>query len=686
VKNSKIKKTLNSPNKKINLSLFLIKKFMKQIISFSVCLALTFFFCSAALNAQPTITSFTPTSGSIGTTVTITGTNFSTTAANNIVYFGATKATVSSATATELEVAVPVSTTYKPITVLNTETGLLGASAKSFHVIYSNGSISASPATMATKVDLTSGDNPAVVAIGDIDGNGKSDIVVANRMSSNISVFRNISTSGTITTGSFATRVNFTSGSQPRGVALGDLDGDGKLDVVVTNMNNSNISVFRNISSSGSISFATLETFASPLNCEAVSIGDIDGDGRMDVILTNTGGNTISIYRNTGTSPGSISFAARVDFATGAGPHGVAIEDIDGDGKIDVVTANRWVSNVSVLRNTSTAGTISFATKVDFTIDGQPLGVSIGDMDGDGKPDIVTSNYHGSFLIMSVLRNTSTAGSVSMAAKVDFPTGTNSWGISVGDMDGDGKLDVVVANSGSNTISILKNTSSIGSVSMNPKVDFATGASPSMGLAIGDLDGDSKSDVVVGNFGSNTLSVFRTVTGWPLPVSWQSFTASKQGNNVSLNWATASEQNSKDFTIQHSTNSSNWTNQATIAAAGNSNSIKNYSYLHHTAQKGNNYYRILQKDLDGKFSYSQIRKVNMKTNTNVVSIQNNPVINGVLQLQLSESTKLSLYNSVGAIVWEKQFSAGTQSVDVSGLAKGIYLLGSVTETIQVVVK
>ncbi|MFM7852441.1 MAG: IPT/TIG domain-containing protein, partial [Flammeovirgaceae bacterium] len=116
---------------------------------------LLIFLCANQLVAQvPTITSFTPTSGPIGTTVTITGTNFSTTATSNIVYFGATKATVTAATASQLTVTVPTGASYQPITVITN--GLTATSSSPFSVTFAtNGVFNAS--SFSAKVDFDTG-------------------------------------------------------------------------------------------------------------------------------------------------------------------------------------------------------------------------------------------------------------------------------------------------------------------------------------------------------------------------------------------------------------------------------------------------------------------------------------------------------------------------------------------------
>ena len=465
----------------------------------------------------PTITSFTPTIGPIGTAVTIMGTNFSTTAANNIVFFGATKATVTGASATQLTVTVPSGATYQPITI--TVGGLTAYSSQPFIVTFPTVA-SITSGSLASKVDFATGANPYGVAFGDIDGDGKPDLVVGSAYSNAVSVFRNTSSSGSITSGSFAAKVDFATGANPAGLAIGDVDGDGKPDLVIVNADYNTVSVFRNTSTSGSISFADRVDFTTGSSPRTVAIGDIDGDGKPDLVVTNLHGATVSVFRNTSSS-GSVSFAAKVDFTTGSGPWAVAIGDIDGDGKPDLVVTNISSNTVSVFRNTSSSGSItssSFAAKVDFTTGTAPAGAAIGDVDGDGKPDLVVVNQ--GIATVSVFRNTSSSGSVSFSANVDLATGATPYSVAIGDIDGDGKPDLVVTNGASNTVSVFRNTSSSGSItsgSFAAKVDFTTGAYPS-GVAIGDIDGDGKPDVVVTNGSSgNSVSVLQNLTPSPHP-------------------------------------------------------------------------------------------------------------------------------------------------------------------------
>jgi hypothetical protein len=157
------------------------------------------------------------------------------------------------------------------------------------------------------------------------------------------------------------------------------------------------------------------------------------------------------------------SFAPKVDIVTGSGCFSVSAGDLDGDGMPDLVAANSGNGTVSVIRNISTPGNIAFAAAANLVVEtgisgGGPHQVSIGDLDGDGKPDLAVVMEMNSLL--SIIRNMSTVGSFtnsSLAGPLNLATGSNPWGVSVGDLDGDGRPDIVFANYYSATISIYQN-------------------------------------------------------------------------------------------------------------------------------------------------------------------------------------------------------------------------------------
>ena len=363
-------------------------------------------FISLAGYAQaPVITSFSPASAKPGDAVTLTGTGFNTTTTNNIVFFGATRATVTAATATSVTVTVPTGATYAPITLLNTGTVLACASLSPFHPVYSPAKAGISSSDISGKVDFNTDRQPLGVKIGDLDGDGKPDLVFANMNDNTVTVFRNNSSSGSVS----YSASSYTTGTSPHDVAIGDLDGDGKPDLAVANAGSANVSMFRNTSSSGSVSFAAAINYGTGTNPYYLAIGNVDGDGKPDVAVVNASSSTVSVLRNTASS-GNIasgSFATKVDFTMGTNPYSVAIGDLGGDGKPDLAVANRNSNTVSVLRNTASSGSIasgSLATKVDFTTGTKPSSVAIGDLDGDGRPDLAVGNY--SAHTVSVLRNT----------------------------------------------------------------------------------------------------------------------------------------------------------------------------------------------------------------------------------------------------------------------------------------
>jgi hypothetical protein len=170
-----------------------------------------------------------------------------------------------------------------------------------------------------------------------------------------------------------------------------------------------------------------------------------------------------------------------------------------------------------------------------------------------------------------------------------------------------------------------------------------------------------------------------------LPVTWLSFTARLEGPVVQLQWQTASEQNSSEFTVQYSTDGSTWTPLASQPAAGNSSAIRTYHFRHADPAKGNNDYRIMLTDLDGATSYSTIKDI-LFNEPAVFSVLANPVVNGLLLVNLNSAEPLALYSTDGKLIWKKTFGAGTQTIDLSGYAKGIYFLQDNSNTEKVLVR
>jgi hypothetical protein len=448
------------------------------------------------------------------------------------VRFGGVAATVCTASTTNLTVKVPAGATYAPIT--ETVIGLTAYSDKPFLPTFpGNGIINAN--SLGSRLDLnTEGTHGGYVVIADLDGDGRPDLIVgAGGTTSVVSIFQNISTNGTISSASFGPRIDLPIPQQqvdgPASIVVADVDGDGKLDIVALNEDNNEVTIFRNISTPGTL---TTDSFAAPLNfpagstARALAVQDLNGDGLPDIAVANTiTPGTITILQNEST-PGNITFATPVTLATGNNPSCVVIGDLDGDGYPDIAVANYSGSSVSILRNLGIGGNItsnSFATHVDIPTIASCYVVALGDMDGDGKLDLVVGGTTSSEI--AVLRNTSTPGSIttnSFAAPVTFAAGAWVDAMALGDINGDGKLDIALSCQESTKLSIFQNTSTPGSFtssSLAARVDFATYSTSSdgTGICIGDLNGDGRPDIAMSYNYSSVLSVYQNVLPFGVP-------------------------------------------------------------------------------------------------------------------------------------------------------------------------
>ena len=479
----------------IMANLYNPQKHIYRILLFAVI------FCTVGYTSfaqTPTITSLSAASGPIGSSVVINGSGFNATSSNDFVFFGATRAAVTSATTSSLTVTVPFGATYQYISVTNVVTNLTAYSRQPFVVTFPNGNIAFSP-----RQDVFDS-IPSQLAIADIDGDGKPDLVLVNSLTNSVSIFLNTSTAGFST---FAPPVDIPTGPGPYAVAIGDLDGDGKPDVVVTNYGGgagNTATILRNKSTAHIVSFSPQANITTGTGPQGVVIGDLDGDGKPDVAVANSNSNNVMVFHNT--SPGgTITFAAPVNLTAANNPGSLCIGDIDGDGKPDLAVTNLNSNNISVFRNTfPSPGTVSFSVGVFFTAGGQPSSVSIGDLDNDGKPDLAVANLAGNSV--TLFRNTASLGVINPSSLFNngtISTGTQPNSVSIGDIDGDGKPDLVVANSGSNTISVFKNTSTM---TFAPQVTFSTEVQP-ISLSIGDIDMDGRPDVVTANVTSFNASV-----------------------------------------------------------------------------------------------------------------------------------------------------------------------------------
>ncbi|HEY6941967.1 FG-GAP-like repeat-containing protein [Dokdonella sp.] len=372
-------------------------------------------------------------------------------------------------------------------------------------------------ASFATQQTFATGDKPVFVTVGDVNGDGKPDLIVANDNGNSVSVQLNSTAPGAATP-SYTAQQAFATGAGPRSVAVADVNGDGKPDLIVANDGGNTVSVLRNATAPGAPvpSFAAEETFATGAGPQGIAVADINGDGKPDLIVANAIDNTASVLLNT-TSPGAAtpSFASEQVFSTGAGPRSVAVADVDGDGKPDVIVANANGNTVSVLLNTTAPGaaTPSFAIQQAFATGAGPRSVAIANVNGDGKPDLIVANFNDNTI--SILLGTTVPGATtpSFAAQQTFAAGSGPISVTAADTNGDGKPDLIVANRTDNTVSVLLNTTAPNAATPGFAIQhtFATGVGP-VSVTVGEIDGDGKRDLIVANYGDDTVSVLFNTT------------------------------------------------------------------------------------------------------------------------------------------------------------------------------
>jgi len=469
----------------------------------------------------PLITSFSPLADTVGATVTIKGDGFDKNTANNIVFFGAVKATIAAASDTALSVLVPAGATYQPITI--TTNGLTAYSDQRFIVRFPGAADSLTKQAFGDTLALTKeydGTNSSLsirdVENGDMDGDGKPDLVVADNKAAMIYVYRNQSTIGKL---AFAVRQAFPSKYPSDNIIIRDVDGDGRLDIISSSISKRSISVLKNTSTVATLSFAPAVSYTlSNANAYDIAIRDLDGDGKPDLSLVVSNGmntNGIVIFKNRSVI-GTVAFDSAAFFATCPNTRSVVVNDVNGDGKPDLIAEayNDAADSMYVFINSSRNDTLSFGTAWSFAGHGRSnLRMTAGDVDGDGKHDVITSTESPNKFVVS--RNKSSENMIDFDTSGQYNSGPVFYNIPfLGDLDGDGKPDIAASGLG-NTFSAFKNYSTPGNSLFAGRADWIAG-NILTAIDLGDFDGDGKLDIAVVRYISDTpVIVYRNKIGEP---------------------------------------------------------------------------------------------------------------------------------------------------------------------------
>ncbi|MCU0432498.1 MAG: FG-GAP-like repeat-containing protein [Bacteroidia bacterium] len=443
----------------------------------------------------PAITSISPTSGPVGTVVTINGSNFNTSTSANQVYFGAVRATVLTATANQLTVSVPFGTQFVPVTV--SVNGLTATAPREFTVT----------SVCSATINSSSFDVSSISASGaayehrqlDVNNDGRPDVVYNLFSNDVVAVSRGSSINGT-NPPVFNAPINYPTSADPYGIETADVDMDGRPDVVTTNSSGSKLSIHR-IASNGSLFIPPIEIPIPFSNPAVVRAGDLDGDGKTDLVVGYFSGSNITILRNNG-SFGVVSFEPAININVGSiSPSSLYVRDLDGNGRADIAIGSNNSANFYTLRNTSVAvGSITFAAIQSFSASsGTVQNMAHGDFNLDGKPDLVLAMSTNQ---VRIFNNTSTSGAISFSLATTLTTlASFSYSPICGDLDGDGRTDIVLGYANTPEISIWEATGSFG---FGTRVDYTPGnGSASLNVSVGDFNADSRPDIAcsaVGNF------------------------------------------------------------------------------------------------------------------------------------------------------------------------------------------
>ena len=300
------------------------------------------------------------------------------------------------------------------------------------------------------------------LAVGDMNRDGKPDII-ANSDGRSLEVVINGNATGA-TTPTFVANSQIAAGTQGGAFVIADFNKDGFDDYAVTRPAGSGAAVLINSTTEGSdtLTFQPAVVATTSTLPSALVGADFNGDGEIDLAAVDTGSIGVSISFNQTTPTAQLATFTTdsnpsIPINAGASVSGMATADFNGDNKPDLAVVNPAASTVSILLNKTVVSstTSNFATAVPFGVGSGAVGVAAGDIDGDGRADLLVPSATSSNVYVLLNRTAMSAMTPTFATALMFTTGTGPTYAAIGDINGDGFPDLVVANSGTNTVSVL---------------------------------------------------------------------------------------------------------------------------------------------------------------------------------------------------------------------------------------
>jgi hypothetical protein len=326
--------------------------------------------------------------------------------------------------------------------------------------------------TFSFKAALTAGNSPTLLVVGDFNNDGNLDLAVVNSTSASVSVFLG-NGDGTFTTGT-----GLAADSVFSNLVAGDFNGDGKLDLALADDSLDTIDIFLG-NGDGTFTEVAFPSVASSPNW--VVTGDFNGDGILDLaVSSNTpGSNSGSVSILLGNGDGTFTAGASIPFSTVVS---LTLGDFNNDGILDLAVVDQGLNLVTVLLGNGD-GTFT-RTESTLTTDNAPNFIATADMNGDGNLDLIVSNLCGSVANCT----TGTPGSISIflgdgkggfGSKLSTAVQNQPQALALGDFNGDGRLDVLVTNSSSNSVSVLLQVTPTTCETTHTQTGFTIGATVS---------------------------------------------------------------------------------------------------------------------------------------------------------------------------------------------------------------
>ncbi|MDB5147869.1 MAG: hypothetical protein JWQ57_1889 [Mucilaginibacter sp.] len=433
----------------------------------------------------PQISSFTPMAAPAGATVSITGLNFGTVPTENLVYFGAVKAQVLTATATTLTVTVPKGATYAPITVSAHQN--TAYSNMPFTLTFAGGG-TITQASFGGEFDFFPGNEAGALAVGDMDGDGLPEIIKSSAGDGvSIHLKTNQSTPGNLKFGETEIRNSTRQNDGAYAAAVADFNFDGQLDIAYVGVYGGYQFMVDRLYNIGPANFGDHRSSVSDLQYgqpATIELNDMDGDGMVDNVA---------------------GYKYLFQFAN------ATLGDMDGDGKADVL--ERIGDSIAVYRNISTKGNIDYAPKVEFYAGAAVNDIRVGDFDRDGKLDFAADAANNTVIIF---KGTGSPGNITFKKALTINNLTAPQAMCVGDLDGDGKIELVVA--ANDKVQVFKNTSTAAAISFAKQVELPVNGNTSM--VICDFDGDGRPDLAGNERYQETAWVLRNLIGGPQVIAF----------------------------------------------------------------------------------------------------------------------------------------------------------------------